>query len=55
MDYVKFGSTGLEVSKLCLDCMTAGDASSGSDARTLEEEASRPIIRRALELGTGES
>ncbi len=49
MDYVKFGKTGMRVSRLCLGCMTYG-------SRTwrewvLEEEASRPFIREALEKG----
>ncbi|MBV8471880.1 MAG: aldo/keto reductase [Hyphomicrobiales bacterium] len=49
MDYVRFGKTGMKVSRLCLGCMTYG-------AKTwrewvLDEEASRPFIKRALELG----
>lgn len=51
MDYVKFGSTGLEVSKLCLGCMTFGDPARGSHSWTLAEEQSRPLIRQALDLG----
>ncbi|TBW37619.1 aldo/keto reductase [Siculibacillus lacustris] len=51
MDYVKLGSTGLEVSRLCLGCMTYGVPERGAHPWTLPEEASRPLIRRALELG----
>ncbi len=51
MDYVKLGNTGLEVSRLCLGCMTYGDADRGNHAWTLDESASRPFIQRALELG----
>ncbi|MFG1272437.1 aldo/keto reductase [Xanthobacter flavus] len=51
MDYVKFGATGLEVSKLCLGCMTFGEPNRGSHAWTLKEEESRPLIRQALDLG----
>jgi aryl-alcohol dehydrogenase-like predicted oxidoreductase len=51
MDYVKLGSTGLEVSRLCLGCMTYGIPDRGSHSWTLDEEKSRPLIRRALELG----
>ena len=51
MKYGKFGSTGLEVSKLCLGCMTFGDPSRGAHAWTLHEEDSRPLIKQALELG----
>jgi aryl-alcohol dehydrogenase (NADP+) len=49
MDYVRLGSTGLKVSRLCLGCMTYG--SKRWRDWVLEEEASRPFIRRALELG----
>lgn len=51
MDYVKFGNTGLDVSKICLGCMTYGDPGRGAHAWTLDEDDSRPLIRQALELG----
>ncbi|MGO4568801.1 aldo/keto reductase [Rhizobium sp. 2YAF20] len=51
MEYVKFGSTGLEVSRICLGCMTYGTADRGNHAWTLDEQASRPLIRQAIELG----
>ncbi len=51
MDYVRFGKTGLEVSRLCLGCMTYGVPERGSHAWTLDGEKSRPLIRKALELG----
>jgi len=51
MEYVKFGKTGLELSRLCLGCMTYGDPSRGSHSWTLDEEKSRPLIKQALELG----
>ena len=51
MDYVKLGRTGLEVSRLCLGCMTYGVPERGSHPWTLDEERSRPFIKRALELG----
>ncbi|MDI7924391.1 aldo/keto reductase [Ferirhizobium litorale] len=51
MEYVKFGSTGLEVSKLCLGCMTFGDSARGNHTWTLSEDDSRPLIKQALELG----
>ena len=50
MDYVRFGSTGLKVSRICLGCMSYG----GPTERwqwALDEEHSRPFIQRALELG----
>jgi 1-deoxyxylulose-5-phosphate synthase len=51
MDYVNLGKTGLKVSRLCLGCMTYGVPERGAHPWTLEEEQSRPFIRRALELG----
>jgi 1-deoxyxylulose-5-phosphate synthase len=51
MDYVKLGGTGLEVSRICLGCMTFGIPDRGPHTWTLDDEKSRPIIKRALELG----
>ncbi len=51
MDYVKLGRTGLDVSRICLGCMTYGVAERGNHPWTLDEAASRPLIRQALELG----
>jgi len=51
MEYVRLGSTGLEVSRICLGCMTFGDAARGTHSWTLDEQASRPLIKQALELG----
>ncbi|SAL59615.1 aldo/keto reductase [Caballeronia telluris] len=51
MEYVKLGSTGLDVSRLCLGCMTYGVPSRGKHPWTLDEDESRPLIRQALEAG----
>jgi aryl-alcohol dehydrogenase-like predicted oxidoreductase len=53
MNYVKLGNTGLEVSRICLGCMSYGQATTGMIVWpwTLSEEESRPFIKRALELG----
>ncbi|SER39772.1 Predicted oxidoreductase [Faunimonas pinastri] len=51
MEYVKLGATGLDVSRLCLGCMTYGVPDRGNHAWTLDEETSRPFIKKALELG----
>ena len=51
MDYRKLGNTGLDVSPLCLGCMTFGIPSRGPHEWTLDEEKSRPIIRQAIEAG----
>ncbi len=50
MDYVRFGSTGLKVSKICLGCLAYGQPSERWPW-VLDEDQSRPLIRRALELG----
>jgi 1-deoxyxylulose-5-phosphate synthase len=50
MEYVRLGSTGMKVSRICLGCMSYG----GPNERwkwALDEETSRPFIKRALELG----
>jgi aryl-alcohol dehydrogenase (NADP+) len=49
LQYVNLGSTGLKVSRICLGCMTYG-AKSWREW-VLDEEASRPLIRQALEAG----
>ena len=44
MEYVKLGRTGLEVSRICLGCMSYGVPDQGNHAWTLDEEKSRPFI-----------
>jgi 1-deoxyxylulose-5-phosphate synthase len=51
MEYVRLGRTGLEVSRICLGCMTYGVPDRGAHPWTLDEEQSRPLIRKALDLG----
>jgi len=51
MDYTKLGRSGLDVSRLCLGCMSFGVPERGAHPWTLDEEQGRPFIRRALELG----
>ena len=51
MDYTRLGSTGLEVSRICLGCMSFGEPQRGGHPWSLTEEASRPIIRQAVEAG----
>ena len=50
MEYIRLGSTGLKVSRICLGCMSYGQAGKGMSWE-LDDDASRPFIRRALELG----
>ena len=51
MEYVKLGNTGLDVSRLCLGCMSFGDSEAWVHKWLLNEEDSRPIIKKALDLG----
>lgn len=51
MEYIKLGNTGLDVSRICLGCMGFGDAERWVHKWVLDEENSRPIIRKALDLG----
>jgi aryl-alcohol dehydrogenase-like predicted oxidoreductase len=51
MDYTRLGSTGMQVSRICLGCMSFGEPERGGHPWSLGEQAARPIIRRALEAG----
>jgi aryl-alcohol dehydrogenase-like predicted oxidoreductase len=51
MRYSKLGSTGLEVSPIALGCMTYGEPGRGHPPWSLAEEASRPLIKQAVEAG----
>ncbi|WP_379545593.1 aldo/keto reductase [Qipengyuania sp. DSG2-2] len=51
MDYVKFGKSGLDVSRLCLGCMSFGDPGAEGHDWTMQEDEARPFFRQALEAG----
>jgi aryl-alcohol dehydrogenase-like predicted oxidoreductase len=51
MEYVKLGNTGLEVSRICLGCMSYGIPERGTHLWALNEEQSKPFIKQALEGG----
>ncbi|MCK2243958.1 MULTISPECIES: aldo/keto reductase [unclassified Crossiella] len=51
MEYVKLGATGLDVSRICLGCMSYGVPERGTHPWSLTEEQSRPFLKRAVELG----
>ncbi|MCR8656651.1 aldo/keto reductase [Paenibacillus endoradicis] len=51
MEYMKLGNTGLDVSRLCLGCMGFGVAERWVHPWVINEEQSRPIIKKALDLG----
>ena len=51
MKYTKLGNSDLNVSRICMGCMGFGDSGRGQHSWTLDEEHSREIIKRGLELG----
>ena len=51
MKYAKLGNSDLNVSRICMGCMGFGDPERGQHSWTIDEEHSREIIRRGLELG----
>src|ERR1700691_1536161 len=51
MEYTKLGRTGLDVSRICLGCMSYGGGNRGNHAWSLGEEDSRPFTKKALEAG----
>jgi aryl-alcohol dehydrogenase-like predicted oxidoreductase len=51
MEYVKLGRTGLDVSRICLGCMSYGISDRGNHPWSLGEAEARPFIRKALEGG----
>jgi 1-deoxyxylulose-5-phosphate synthase len=51
MQYVKLGSTGLDVSRICLGAMSYGVPGAGTHQWSLDEEQARPFFRRAIEAG----
>lgn len=51
MKTIQLGTTDLQVSRLCLGCMTYGEPTRGNHAWTLPEASSRPLIQQALNAG----
>ncbi len=51
MKYIKLGNSDLDVSRICMGCMGFGDAARGQHSWTIDEEHSREIIKRGLDLG----
>ena len=51
MKYATLGNSDLKVSRICMGCMGFGDASKGQHSWTLDEESSKEIIKRGLDLG----
>ncbi|MFK8023920.1 MAG: aldo/keto reductase [Ilumatobacter sp.] len=51
MKYTKLGDTGLDVSRICLGCMSFGESSQGTHPWSLDEATSKAFIRRALDAG----
>jgi 1-deoxyxylulose-5-phosphate synthase len=51
MQYVRLGDTGLQVSRICLGCMSYGEPDRGGHPWSLGEQDARPFFRRAIEAG----
>ena len=51
MDYVKLGNTGMDVSRICLGCMSFGNVTPGSDDWHLNEADSAKLVKQAIDLG----
>ena len=51
MKYVKLGNSGIDVSKICLGCMSFGESGMGTHAWTLNEETSRQFMKKSLDAG----
>jgi 1-deoxyxylulose-5-phosphate synthase len=51
VEYVKFGHTGMDVSRVCLGAMSYGVPERGPHPWTLPEQEARPFVRQALDLG----
>ncbi|HYZ36475.1 MAG TPA: aldo/keto reductase, partial [Pseudonocardiaceae bacterium] len=51
MDYVALGTTGLQVSRICLGCMSYGEPGRGAHPWSLGKEAAEPFFRQALDAG----
>jgi aryl-alcohol dehydrogenase-like predicted oxidoreductase len=51
MEYARLGNTGLQVSKICLGCMSYGEPERGSHNWSLGEADARPFFRQAIEAG----
>jgi len=51
MEYTRLGNSDLKVSRICMGCMGFGNAATGQHSWTLDEQASRKIIRHGLEQG----
>ncbi len=51
MQYTKLGNSDLKVSRICMGCMGFGDAAHGQHSWTVDEEHTREIVKRGLELG----
>ena len=51
MKFTKLGNSDLKVSRICMGCMGFGDPTRGQHSWTIDEEHSREIIKRGLELG----
>lgn len=50
MEYTKLGNTDIEISRLCMGCMSFGDPASNMHAWTLNPEETEKIINKSLDF-----
>lgn len=50
MEYIKLGNTDIEISRLCMGCMSFGDPASNMHAWTLNPEETEKIIKKSLDF-----
>ena len=51
MEYTKLGTTGLDVSRVCLGCMSYGEPDAGGHPWSMDGDAAEPFFRQALDAG----
>lgn len=51
MDYIALGNTGLQVSRICLGCMSYGEPTRGNQPWSLDKDSAKPFFRQALDAG----
>ena len=51
MEYIQLGNSDLKVSRICLGCMGFGDVKNSQHTWTIDEQHTREIVKKALDMG----